>query len=1168
MAGERLTGSDKRALLLWVAAGILGVLFAYKYFFQAFPEASVHLQVTREEALARAQKFVAGLGENVTGYRSAVVFDVDDGAKVYLERQLGLQEANRLMSSELKVWYWEVRFFKPQQEEEFRVNVSPAGQIVRYSRRVEESRAGGSLDRAAAQTAAQNYLRARLGMDLSGWDALPEEANSNKRPNRTDWSFTWEKHGFRAKDAPYRLEVTVQGDRIGSSQEYLKVPEAWERSYERLRSGNDTLALYVTVPYILLLAIAVWLGIRLTKHGQTRWRGAILLGLVVVAMLVLQNLNDWPHWGASYNTNDSYSMFIAMKIAGALLVAVLSALTVSLVLPAAEPLYRASQPEHMRLSRAFTLRGLRSKEFFSAAVVGLSMAAAHIGYVVAFYLVATKLGAWAPQELNFDNSFNTAFPWISGAAIGLYAATNEEFTFRLFAIPFLNRFTHSRWIAVIVPAFLWGFLHSNYPQEPAYTRGIEIGIVGVIAGLVMLRWGIVATLIWHYTVDASLVGLLLVRSNSLYFKISGVVVGAAALMPLAFGCFSYLKRGGFETDEELLNRSQRAPEFDVSDEPEAATAELSSRRYDALAPGMLAFLAVCLLAGGVLAWRLKPESLGDYLKLSVDAKGARARADEIMRKGGLDPNAYNHATVFVSVSDAITNEFLRQHIGISRLNEIYATKVAGAVWQVRYFRDGQTEEYSIKLKPDGSLLAFHHRLAEDAPGASLSKEEAVAKAEKFLREERKIDLSQWSLVEAQSDKRHHRVDHELTWQQNAPLDAGVSSHSDATGHAYVRVKVAVLGDEVTDYRGSYYPKPDDREELEQKLGETLWTFIKIPADWRRKQEEQTLPRGILNIGIPILFFAGLGITAVVIFLKNLRSEAARSIPWKRLALWAVWGLVSFYVVFALGDRIRMAMNAYNSAIPLKTTFGILGILALLGGPFNFGLLVALFGGAWYYAKVAFGEERVPGWRGMPAAYYRDALWIGLGGAAGLLGLEQFLTAVAAHWPTAHRSFEISFGQNFDAFVPAASIVGGTVGHSLRTTGIVAAIACFVAARVRQPGLRILLFLLGALSLVGGDWGSPADFLKEFLTSLILLGALVFGVRRVMRFNLLGCFLVVAGTSLFGDAVELLAQLNSFYRDNGYAVLLALCLLFTWPLAAWRFGPPTLGAEGSSSGASA
>jgi hypothetical protein len=84
-----------------------------------------------------------------------------------------------------------------------------------------------------------------------------------------------------------------------------------------------------------------------------------------------------------------------------------------------------------------------------------------------------------------------------------------------------------------------------------------------------------------------------------------------------------------------------------------------------------------------------------------------------------------------------------------------------------------------------------------------------------------------------------------------------------------------------------------------------------------------------------------------------------------------------------------------------------------------------------------------------------------------------------------------------------------------------------------------------------------------LTSLIVLGVLVFGVRRVMRFNLLGCFLVAAGTSLFGGAAELLAQPNSFYRANGYAVLLALCLLFTWPLAAWRFGPAILGAEGDS-----
>jgi Type II CAAX prenyl endopeptidase Rce1-like len=1151
VAADRLTGSDKRALFLWVVLGILGALFAYKYFFRAFPEASVNFKVSREEALKRAQNFVTGLGVNTTGYRSAIVFDLDDNAKVYLERELGLQQANHLMSSELNIWFWDVRFFKSQQEEEFRVRVSPAGQIVGYSHVIPKTQPGASLDRAAAQNIAQNFLVNKLGTGMNGWDLLAEEANSEKMPARVDWTFTWEKHDFRAKDAPYRLKVQVQGDSVGESQEFLKVPEAWERSYERMRSGNNTLEMVFVVLYLLLLVIAIWLGIQLTKSGKTTWGPAIKLGILATLMLFLQSLNDWPLWGANYSTTESYSSFIFLQIGRALLLAALTAITITLVLPAAEPLYRGSQPSQLRLGQVLTRRGLRSKEFFSASVVGLSLAAAHIGFVVAFYMFTTKLGAWAPQELNYSDSVNTAFPWISGAAIGLLASLNEEFTFRLFAIPFFMRVTRSRWIAVIVPAFLWSFLHSNYPQEPAYIRGIEIGIVGIVAGIVMLRWGIIATLIWHYTVDASLVGLLLIRSNSMYFKISGIVVAAAAVAPFLFACVSYLARSGFESEEDLLNRAEPAPEIDFRGEPAPAATEAATSSYTALAPGMIVFLAVCLIAGGLLAWRLKPPSIGDYLKLFVNARTARARADQILRERGLDPNSFYHATAFVDIADPLVNEYLREHIGIAGVNAVYAERVPVALWQVRYFRDSQTEEYSVKLKPDGSLLAFHRRLAEDTPGASLSKEEAIAKAEKFLREEKKIDLTQWSLVEADSDKRRHRVDHELTWQLNTPLDAGSASSTDAVHHAYVRIRVAVLGDEVVDYRGSYYPKPDSREELEQEEGGTYWIFIKIPDDWRRKQQEFSLSRTILTYVFPTLFFVALGVIALIALLKNLKSEAARGIPWKRIGLFSLWGLGGYLAVFFLGDRIASFLNLYNTAVPFKTTFLLLSIAGLLGALFNLGGIALLFGMAWYFAAHAFGAERLPGSARWPAEYYRDALWIGLGGAAGLLGLERLLATASAYWPTIHRSLPATFGQDFDAVVPAGSIFGGTLDHGLFMTGIIVALAAFVAAHVRQTWLRLLLLLSGALALVGGGWGSPADLAKQFLARLILLAVLAFGVQFVMRFNLLGCFLIVAATSLIGGAGELLAQPDPFYRANGYAVLLVLLLLFAWPLVAPR-----------------
>jgi membrane protease YdiL (CAAX protease family) len=1127
----RLTGSDKRALILWIVLGIVGVIFAQKYYFRAFPEASVNFQVSREEALTRAKNFVSGLGENVGGYQSTIVFSVDDHAKVYLERERGLQQANELMSKTLNIWYWDIRFFKPLQVEEFNVRVNPAGEIAGYEHKIEESRAGATLDRATAQSAATNFLTGKLAVNLKDWDFLPEESNPKRKPARVDWDFTWERHAFRAKDAPYRFTVSLHGDRIGGAEQYLQVPEAWTRSFRQLRSKNDFLAELAIIPYLLLLGAAIWLAIVLTRRGQTSWGLALRIGLFVALLLFLMQLNSWPVERASYDTNISYGVFILQQVAKALLFGLANVLTITLVLPGAEPLYRAFLPGRLRLRQALTLRGLRSKEFFSSAVVGISMAAFHIGFVVAFYVVATHFGAWAPQEINYENSVNTAFPWIAGVAIGFLASTNEEFTFRLFAIPFLHRLTGSRFLAVLVPAFCWSFLHSNYPQEPPYIRGIEIGIMGIVAGLVMLRWGILATLIWHYTVDASLVGLFLLRSNNLYFKISGVIVGAAALAPLALAAISYLARGRFETDEDLLNRAEPAPEIEFGGSTTVVEQETSPRRYKALAPAMLALLILCLFAGGMMAWRGKSSAIGDYLRLSVDARTAKTRADETLRQRGVDPSSYYHAVIFVDMTDPVTNEFLRRQLGIAGVNAIYSEKVPGALWRIRYFRDRQTEEFRIFLKPDGSLHSLRHTIPEDAPGDSLAKEDAVTLGEKFLREEKRIDVRQWSLVESNSEKRRHRIDHALTWQQNTPLDASATSHADAAKNAFARIDLQILGSEVTDYRA----------------------YVKIPDDWRRKQEETTLSRAVFGYAMPILFYAGLGLTLVIIFLKNLRSDAARSIPWRRIVLWASWSVVGYVLVFAFGNRIATFLNAYQTEIPFKIMVATLAIFTSLGLPFYFGTFAVVFGIAWYYASLAFGHECLPGWSSMPSRYYRDALCIGLGGAAVLIGLRHLSEFTSAKTTTLYRSMQASVGTHFDALLPALSILGTTLLRSLLWTGLVALLASFLAAWVRQTSLRVPLFFLGVLALVGSNWISPAGFVQHFVGMAITLGLLILGVRYVMRLNILGCFLIVAGSSLFGGAAELLAQPDAFYRANGYAVVLALVLLFAWPFAAWRMG---------------
>jgi membrane protease YdiL (CAAX protease family) len=1144
---ERLTRADKRTLVIWLACAAIGLTVAWHYFPRAFPEASVNFQISRAEALDRARQFVVSQGGDLTGTRSNIIFDVDDGAKTYLEREVGLQQANRMMATDVSTWYWSVRFFRPLQQEEFSVRLDPSGRIVGFEHVVKEDAPGARLDRDAARAAAEAFASGALGQDLTAYDFLPAEANSTERPNRRDWSFTWERRGFRAKDAPYRMTVSLEGDRLGEYKEFLKVPEVWQTGYARLRDSNDFLETLAFVPYSMLLGACLWVIIALGRRGELEWKTALALGAVLAALYFAMTMNQWPETLSGYQTNTSYSSFAFGQIAQAIALSISTALLVVAALVPGEPLYRAALPGRLRFGALWHFPGMRSRDFFRSFVIGVCLAAVSIGYQVVFYIVAGHFGAWAPQDVQYDNVIGSAVPWILPLTIGLYAAASEEFLFRMFAIPFVRRVTNSTFLAVILPAFSWGFLHSNYPQEPPYIRGLEVGLFGIVAGLVMLRWGILTTLVWHYTVDAALSSMLLVHSSSLYLRVSGILAGGAALIPLAIAGVFYLARGGFEPSEALLNRAVPAPSalaeagaqagdasLEIPDEREipAATA---ARRYDRIPRGKLALLIACGVLGGLLFWRVRTPEIGSYIQFPADAQEASASADQVMRDGRLDPASFHHAVAITYTFNDYANEFLRRAVGIDGANRIYEQQVPSAFWIVRYFRDSQKEEYMVVLQPNGALYSVHHTLPEDAPGENLSKDDALALAQAWLVREKQLDLSQWKVVDSQSKKQTNRTDHSFTWEQIAAL----ATAPGVAEPAHVRIELQVQGAEVSGFR----------------------TYVKIPEDWERRESQTTLAGTIGSVGLTGLMVVA-GFAILVIFFRNLKQPDMSEVPWRRIAKWAL--VLPVAAIAKYLATIPQLLGNYATEMPLKIYIGTLCIALPLLVIFFYAAVFFLFGLGWFFLARAFGREQLPEWSGMPAAYYSDAFCVGLFGAAAWMGLRRLASLVSAHWPALHHSLAAAAPSGLDSRWPAASELAGMVNTGYLGIALLAVIAGFLCfAAMRRAEVRAALFVVVALLLASG--ATVGAFARSATFELIALGIIWWSVSKLVRFNMLGYFLLFAAMTAAQSAAELWAQPNSFFHANGAAVCIAALLLLGWPLAAWRRAAALAAADGANRG---
>jgi hypothetical protein len=276
-------------IALVVAAASLAV--SIKYFSRAFPEATLNLRVDRAGSARIAESFLQARGARLEGYRHAGIFEYSDEAKLYLERTQGLARMDELTRGPIHLWRWSHRWFKPQQKEEYRAKVTPTGEVVGFEHEIPEDKPGANLEATAARRIAESFLADVMKRDPGGLEFV--EAESEKRPARTDHVFTWKQKSVNLGDGSLRLEVEVFGDDVGGYREFVKIPEQWSRDYERLRSRNLSAQVVDEVLFILLtVAMAAILILRL-RDRDVPIKLSLAFGAVATLLYFLGKLNTF-----------------------------------------------------------------------------------------------------------------------------------------------------------------------------------------------------------------------------------------------------------------------------------------------------------------------------------------------------------------------------------------------------------------------------------------------------------------------------------------------------------------------------------------------------------------------------------------------------------------------------------------------------------------------------------------------------------------------------------------------------------------------------------------------------------------------------------------------------------------------------------------------------------
>ncbi len=844
--------SDRR--IWWVAFfSVVGALIFFFKNSEAFPSASLDLNIARQDITIKARSWAHRLGFEKTGTIDSTTFFEDDGVKTFLEFELGADRGAQLMRGEIPVWMWVSRFCKEHDPEECSVILAPDGSFLKFRHTIPNDLALPVVSHHAAEKMAREFAEKVAGKSLDGYSLVGDETSTQLK--RTDYKFIWENRKIEYKGARQRIRVEVDGNRVGAFTQMLKLPEEWDRRYDKMRSYNQQLYSIAAVFWNILCALGgitfLW-GV--TTH-KIRWRAAMLFAALFAVIQMLESLNGFPTIISNYEPlKTTYQAYIFEQLFSRV-VSLLGFFVIGVIFAgAAELIYRASFPARVAAENWFKPRALAGLELSKGLLVGNISPMLYLGWVISYYILGKHIGFYTPLSLENCRAVASSFvPAFSAVSLGVFASLHEEILYRVIALSLSQKLIFLIpkipknkvvifWICNLFQASAWGFMHSTYPQQPSYARGVELTFSGLMFGWIFQTFGLIPCVVSHYLIDCFLSAKIFIESAQPDLSIPAVLAVSPFAVVLIYALLKRRQSIEKGTEPDVSTLSNEAVSESIARKAEPEVEQNKHVDYDPVSRKKLVYMALGAVAALLISsptWRTL--AAGSNVRLTINRTQAEKIAEKMLKDRGVDARQYRRVSWLSADSTGEELQYLREQVSRVQLNKLANLEDFGFTWCVRYFRPFEIREYEELLDGRGKEYSPMITEPEDSPGKYLTEKDAIKKASDYVH---KMHPEFLPIIfdSIEETRREHRIDFRIFFE----------SPSQKIADAPNKLQVKLVGDKVALYKQGW----------------------NLPDTWKNDYERKTLKDDIMNI-VTTVYQTILVILLIWWMVSSLRSGVIR-----------------------------------------------------------------------------------------------------------------------------------------------------------------------------------------------------------------------------------------------------------------------------------------------------